>query len=276
MPTTWAEWRNAMVAVKKVAGPGKFAIFLPLNEWPHLAILGLQAGSPLLKDNDTAGDFQSPQFRRALAFYLDLFKSELAPSVTNNEIANLYQEFGKGYFSMYISGPWNLGEFKRRLPPEQQSSWATAPLPGPDSTTAGVSLAGGSSLVVYAGSPYKEAAWKLVRYLSRPEVQLRFYHATGDLPAREEAWNDTSLVGDPNMRTFGQQLKHVVPTPKVPEWELIATRLQERSELVVRGAATPDSVLAQLDRDVARILEKRRWMLAKRGVLPRAAAAVNP
>lgn len=276
MPTTWAEWRNAMVAVKKVAGPGKFAIFLPLNEWPHLAILGLQAGSPLLKDNDTAGDFQSPQFRRALAFYLDLFKSELAPSVTNNEIANLYQEFGKGYFSMYISGPWNLGEFKRRLPPEQQSSWATAPLPGPDSTTAGVSLAGGSSLVVYAGSPHKEAAWKLVRYLSRPEVQLRFYHATGDLPAREEAWGDTSLVGDPNMRTFGQQLKHVVPTPKVPEWELIATRLQERSELVVRGAATPDSVLAQLDRDVARILEKRRWMLAKRGVLPHAAAAVNP
>ena len=45
---------------------------------------------------------------------------------------------------------------------------------------------------------------------------------------------------------------------------------------MVRGAATPDSVLAQLDRDVARILEKRRWMLAKRGVLPPAAAAVNP
>ena len=32
------------------------------------------------------------------------------------QIANLYQEFARGYFAMYITGPWNLGEFRRRLP----------------------------------------------------------------------------------------------------------------------------------------------------------------
>ena len=30
------------------------------------------------------------------------------------------------------SGPWNIGEFKRRLPADRQDSWMTAPLPGPD------------------------------------------------------------------------------------------------------------------------------------------------
>ena len=63
------------------------------------------------------------------------------------------------------------------------------------------------------------------------------------------------------MRAFGEQLRRVVSTPKVPEWELIATRLQERSELAVRGGVSADSAMALLDRDVDRILEKRRWLL---------------
>jgi hypothetical protein len=32
----------------------------------------------------------------------------------------------------------------------------------------------------------------------------------------------------------------------------------------VRGSTPADSVLSELDRDVDRILEKRRWLLAKR------------
>ena len=32
-------------------------------------------------------------------------------------IANRYQEFERGTFSMYISGPWDVGEFSRRLSP---------------------------------------------------------------------------------------------------------------------------------------------------------------
>jgi multiple sugar transport system substrate-binding protein len=263
MPTTWGEWRVAMEKVKTLAGPGRYAIFLPLNEWNPVAILGLQAGSPLLADEATRGAFREPAFRRAFTFYLDLFRSGLAPSVGNNEIANVYQEFGRGLFSMYITGPWNLGEFDRRLPPELKDSWATAPLPGPDGAASGVSLAGGSSLVMFRGTKHKDAAWRVIEFLSRPEQQVRFSRLTGDLPARREAWQDSALARDPNTAAFRQQLERVMPTPKVPEWELIATRLQERAETVVRGSASPDSALAALDRDVDRILEKRRWLIAR-------------
>jgi multiple sugar transport system substrate-binding protein len=259
VPETWDGWREAMRAVRDVAGSGRFAIFLPLNEWPPLVIFGLQAGSPLLVDHNTRGAFSQPEFRRAFAFFMDLFRERLAPPVANTEIANLYQEFARGYFSMYITGPWNLGEFARRLPDSLQDAWATAPMPGPDGP--GVSLAGGSSLVLYRSSNHKDAAWKVIEYLSRPDVQARFYELCGDLPAREEVWADSALASDPNLRTFGQQLRHVVPTPKIPEWEQIASRLQERSEEAVRGGSPPDSVLAALDRDVDRILEKRRWLL---------------
>lgn len=260
MPQRWDEWHKAMEAVKRVAGPGNFAILLPTNEWTPPVVLGLQAGSPLLADGATRAAFSEPAFRRGFDFYLSLFRDQLAPPVSNTQIANVYQEFSRGYFSMYITGPWNLGEFRRRLPPEQQDAWATAPLPGPDGAASGVSLAGGSSLVVFRDSKHKAAAWALVEYLSRPDVQLRFWRLTGDLPARTEAWRDTALANDANMRAFGQQLERVVSTPKVPEWEEVAIRLQDYVERAVRGAVTPDTALAQLSREVDVMLEKRRWL----------------
>lgn len=261
MPLTWDRWREAMESTKEIVGPEKFAIFLPANEWTQPVILGLSAGSTLLMDNDTRGGFSEPAFRRAFDFYLDLFRKDLAPSVGNNEVANLYQEFARGYFAMYITGPWNLGEFRRRLPEELQDHWATAPLPGPDVSTPGVSLAGGASLVMFRGSRHKEAAWKLMEFLSRPEQQLSFYRLSGDLPARREAWADAGLKADDKIQAFWEQLQRVAPTPKIPEWEQIAARVQERAELAVRGGASADEALALMDRDVERILEKRRWLL---------------
>lgn len=263
MPGDWEGWREAMAAVARAGGPGRFAIFLPLNEWAPQAALGLQAGSTLLDGQGGRGRFAAAPFRRAFDFYLGLFRDGLAPPVGVNDVANVYQEFARGYFAMYITGPWNLGEFARRLPPELQDAWATAPLPGPDGLASGVSLAGGSSLVIFRGSRHKEQAWRLIAYLSRPEVQARFFHLTGDLPARREAWELAGLTGDPRARAFWEQLQRVAATPKVPEWEQIAMRLQERSEQAVRGAAPPESALAWLDRDAARILEKRRWLLAR-------------
>jgi multiple sugar transport system substrate-binding protein len=137
----------------------------------------------------------------------------------------------------------------------------TAPLPGPDGP--GVSLAGGSSLSIFQRSARKDAAWQLIEYLSAPAQQVRFYELSGDLPANRRAWSAPSLAGDPPLRAFWEQLQRVAPTPKVPEWEQIATKIYEHAETAIRGRATAAEALAALDRDVDRILEKRRFLLAR-------------
>jgi multiple sugar transport system substrate-binding protein len=124
-----------------------------------------------------------------------------------------------------------------------------------------VSIAGGSSLAMFRASRNKEAAWRLVEFLSSTEQQDRFYRLTGDLPARTDAWEDTGLADDPEARAFWLQLHRVRPIPKVPEVELIATRVSESAEQVIRGHRQAGPALEELDRDVDRILEKRRWML---------------
>jgi multiple sugar transport system substrate-binding protein len=263
VPERWEEWRQAMRAVKRAMGPGHYGIYIPLNEWPPIAILGLQGGSPLITP-EAHGAFSGPGFSRAFEFLLSLYREGLAPSVNTTQVANLYQEFGRGTFAMYISGPWNLGEFRRRLPPELQNSWATAPLPGPDGAVNGVSLAGGSSLVVFRQSTKPALAWELIRYFSRPDVQLQFYRLTGDLPARREAWDDTTLATDREAGAFRIQLTRAVPTPMVPEWEEVTTKIMDQTEAAVRGGVTPQEALRALDREVDRLLERRRYLLARR------------
>lgn len=262
-PTTWDGWMEAMGRLKERMGEEGYPILLPTNEWPQPVILGLQNGSPLLREGGRYGAFREEPFREAFAFYVEIFQRGYAPKLANTQIANLYQQFGRGEFAMYITGPWNIGEFRRRLPVEAQDDWMTAPLPGPDS--AGVSLAGGASLAMFRASTRKAAAWKLIEYLSEPEIQLRFYELTGNLPANESAWQDSALAGDPHVQAFHEQLRRVVPLPPVPEWERIATKVYEYGEAAVRGRMTIDRALAALDRDVDRILSKRRWMLARQG-----------
>lgn len=260
-PRDWAEWRRQMEAIKKLVGPERYAVFLPLNEYEPLEVLGLQQNEPMLRDNGRYGNFRSAGFRSALGFYLDTMRHRLAPVSANTAISNVWDEFARGYFSFYITGPWQIGEFKRRLPPEALDLWMTAPMPGPNGP--GASNAGGSSLVLFQDSPRQDAAWRLITFLTRPDIQLEFYRLTGDLPPRHSTWKAPELANDPYAAAFADQLSRTRPTPKVPEWERIATEMRLVAEAAAHGRMTDDEAVAEMDRRADAILAKRRWLAAK-------------
>jgi multiple sugar transport system substrate-binding protein len=252
---------DAMARLKDRAGDAGYAILLPVSEWQPLVILALQRGATLLRDDGRYGDFQSGPFRAAFQFYLGIFERGLAPAGGEGQIANLYQDFADGFFSFYITGPWNLGEFRDRLPPGLAEAWATAPMPGPSISIRGISIAGGSSLALYRGAPHPEAAWKPIEYLSEPAQQIEFYRLTGDLPARQSAWSEARLSDDPRTAAFWDQLQRVVAPPKIPEWERIAAKITQYAEAAVRKQLPREEALRRLDAEVDAILEKRRWLL---------------
>jgi len=265
-PRTWSQWLEAMRRVKARAGPGRFAILLPVDEHEQPVILGREMGAGLLRDGDRYGDFRSPAFRQAAGFYVGLYRNGLAPPWSNSQISNVYQQFAAGDYAFYITGPWNVGEFRRRLPAGMQDRWKTAPMPAPDNSHdwPGVSLAGGASLVLFRASPHPEEAWKLLEFLSEPAVQVRFHQLTGDLPPRASAWTAPSLAGDAQSAAFRVQLQRVAPAPKVPEWEEISIQIWQSLEPAIRGRESVDDALADLDHRVDLILEKRREVLAGR------------
>jgi multiple sugar transport system substrate-binding protein len=259
MPDTWDGFSRALDALQRAGTP--HPLLLPTAEFEPLLALALQQDEPLLRDGGRYGNFRSAGFRRALGYYMAQFANGHAPSVSGGEIANLWQEFGRGSFAAFISGPWNIGELDRRLPAALRASWATAPLPGP--TGPGASTAGGSSLVVFRRSPRRADAMRLLAYLSRPAVQLRFHALTGDLPPRRSAWALPPLAGDARAAAFARQLERAKPTPAVPEWERIAQEMQLVATRAVHERWPAPQAAATLDARVDEFLAKRRWMLAR-------------
>lgn len=258
-PRTWDSWIAAMQHIRSRGSPDSRPILLPVNEWEVPVIFALQHGASLLRDGGRYGDFRSPEFRAGFADYLALFRDDLAIP-PGAQVNNPYAAFRHGEFCFYPSGPWSIGELRRRWPASMQGDWATMPLPSHDGTYPGVSIAGGASLAMFAGSRHQDEAWKLIEYLAAPETQLRFQRSTGDLPARKSAWSAELRESVPT-RAFWQQFQRVRATPKVAEWERIAQTIARHSEAAIRGMESPGEALIALDAEVDAILEKRRWLL---------------
>jgi len=260
-PQTWAEWLEISQKIKAAAANSetRYANFFSLiyNDWQVPAILMISNGGKLLRDNYCYGAFDEPANREALKFYLDFFQEGLAPR-TMTEFVNIYQGFASATFAMTITGPWNVNEIRKRSP-EIEGKWSTAPMPRALNRN---SVAGGASLVIFKNSPYPGAAWRFIEFLATAETQVEFFRITRDLPAVRRAWEAPELRNDPEARAFFQQLEAVQPTPPIPEWEQIAVKIQEHLEKAVYGQATLDEAIAQLNREVDRILEKRRWLIS--------------
>jgi multiple sugar transport system substrate-binding protein len=264
LPATWPAWVAQAKRVQARLAPGQHALLLPLWEWEVPVILGLEQGADLLRAGDTQGNFSSPEFRAAFAFYLSLFEQGLAAKTGVSQLASLHQDFADGAFGALVSGPWNVREFSARLPLEFRTRWATAPMPAFEGAGPGVSLAGGASLGLVAKSKRKEAAWAWMAFLAQPQQQAKFHQLSGNLPSSRSAWDDGSLQL-PQIAAFRAQLANVRPTPKLPEWERIASRIAWHAENAVREGTPLDAVLTALDRETDQALEKRRVLLARRG-----------
>ncbi|WP_374408849.1 extracellular solute-binding protein [Pelagerythrobacter sp.] len=258
-PLEWQAWKAALARIR--ARGTEFGVLLPLDEFEHLQTFALSAGASFLRENGTRGAFSEPEFVAALGFYKSLFDERLAPVVAGAQIANRWAEFARGWFALYPSGPWMIGEMRERLPPDMQGRWATAPNPGPGG--AGAAAPGGSSLVVFAASGRKRQAWDIVRRLLEPGAQIALHHATGNLPALRPAWRAADLAGDPVVAPFAQQLELARALPKVPEWERVVTEMQVVADRMVRGEFTVRGAAAEMDARVDAVLAKRRWMMER-------------
>lgn len=260
-PERWAEWKAALHKVKALSGTGNYAVLMPVNEYEHLTGMALSAGASLLNAQGSRGAFRDERFVTALAFYKSLFDEGLAPLASATQISNVWTEFARGFFAVYPSGPWTIGDMQERLPSGLADKWGTAPNPGPDGI--GSAAPGGSSLVVFRGARDAELGWKVISSLLARPAQVELQRLTGDLPARISAWNATGLASAPHTAPFLRQLENARPVPKVPEWERIVSEMQVVAERMLRGEFTVATAAAEMDRRADRLLAKRRWMLGQ-------------
>ncbi len=139
--------------------------------------------------------------------------------------------FLAGKAAYWISGPWLVQRIAKENP---SLHYKVIPMPG-FSGGKGYSFAGGEYLAISEQSEQKEAAKKLITFLTSPAEALAF---AKDLPGGTTP-ADLSVAGDPwlqsaQRKAFTDQLKAARMTPVHPKWlDIEAIVEQEVAEAIL-------------------------------------------
>jgi multiple sugar transport system substrate-binding protein len=211
-------------------GTGAWQTFMPFF-W--------QAGGEIMDDQ---GNFtlDSDACVEALTFYDSFSENGLAPDAVSD--VPVEAQFADGTVGAFISGPWMIGLVGDAG--ADPATWTVAHQPKNQSAT---SFVGGSNLAVLDQADNQAAGWAFVEYLSRPEVQVKWFETVADLPAVTAAWDDPALADDELLASFGDQLDEAKAPPSISTWEQIAAEgIDAQLEQVVQGNTSPEDGCAAM------------------------------
>lgn len=246
LPRTWEELTAFATALKEKGGAESGLYLQPggIGSWQSFLPFAWANGADLVDGNRLTLD--SPELTEAAAYYRSFFVDRLSTTTNLGQQGSLEQSFIAGQTAAFISGPWHVGLLAEQGGAGFTEKFGVLPMPRRKSAT---SFIGGSDLAVFRDAKNRDGAWKFVSWLSRPEVQVKWYQAVKDLPAVQQSWQDPSLASDPFLPTFGEQLKDAKSPPAIPTWEQIAAVIDAEVERVAKSGTDPaEAVRAMQER----------------------------
>jgi multiple sugar transport system substrate-binding protein len=192
----------------------------------------------------------SPQVLEALEFYL-----KLAPYSLQEKQEVLDQYFKTGRLGMQISGAWNIKNYALEAP-KLEYSCALIPRPAADHGQH-VGFAGAEMLVVFKGSPHRDAAVKLARFLQAyPQARAVSLAAGSVFPASKEAMNDSAFTADPRIKVFVEQSLTSRTPPAHPGWVEMEEVMDHAVEEAMYGRRAPRWCLDDAAKEITTIAAK--------------------
>jgi len=210
--------------------------------WQTALPFAWSAGAEMTNEDGTAYTLDSDGMKEGLEYYQSIFDDDFSTLNALNP-GELEDGFAKGTFGSFISGPWEISLVEDAG--VSRDDFTVAPLPGPDGSM-GTSFIGGGNLAVFKDADDRDAAWKLVEWLSQPDVQSAWYETMSDLPAVQASWDDGALAADDKLAVFGEQLTSGNAPPTTPTWEEVAAVIDRNIEAVVRGEMDVEEAVADM------------------------------
>jgi len=250
-PQSWDDLKQFAKDLEAKGG-AKYGLNLQPGQtgsWQSYLPFAWSDGATLTNEDGTEYTIDSPEMAEALDYYTSYFDDGLSMTRTLDP-GELESGFADGSIASFISGPWHAGLVEDAGVDE--SDYAVAPLPGKDEGM-GTSFVGGGDLAVFKDTDNADGAWKLVQWLSQPDVQQDFYDEVGDLPAVQAAWDTGELSTDPQLKVFGQQLDDAQSPPAVPTWEQVAASIDGLVEQASRGDLSGEDAVKQMQSEAKSI-----------------------
>jgi multiple sugar transport system substrate-binding protein len=231
-PKTWTELTQAAKDMQAKGG-AKWGIYLQPGQtgaWQSVMPFVWQNGGDIYDGQKFTLD--SPQAIEALDYYKSFYDSGLSTRDRLRE-GETEPKLLSGEIGSFVSGPWHIGLLDELGGEGKYELW-----PMPSGSGDFTSFIGGSNLAVFKNAKNRDAAWKFVSYLMKPDVQVKWYQTVSDLPSVQAAWDDDALAGDAQLTVFGDQLDKAKAPPSIPTWEQIAAGVDTELEKIAKGTAS--------------------------------------
>jgi multiple sugar transport system substrate-binding protein len=244
-PQTWDGLKSMAQALKSQPGV-KTGIQLPVSgadSFQSMLPFLWSNGAKIISDDHSKWTFDTPEIVEALKYYQGFFSDGLADKNPTTGAGAAEAAFVNGTAPVLIAGPGEPAQLDQAGGPGFQDKYMVAKFPKKET---GTSFIGGTDLVVFKDAKNRDAAWKLVQWLSQPEVQTNWYKKSGSLPALQSSWKDSSLAGDKKMAVVVEQLKDTNFPPTVSTWTQVAAAADTQLEQIVKAGKDPAAAMKEL------------------------------
>ncbi|WP_337337163.1 extracellular solute-binding protein [Microbacterium marmarense] len=243
---TWDEFKEFTKALQTEAG-AEYGVGLPssgTDAFQSMLMFPWSNGAEITNADQTEWTLDSPEWVEAMEYYESFFSEGIANPDAETGAGSGESEFVSGKTPVLTGGPSLIGSLTAAGGGEDYKDMiGVMRVPEEVSST---SFTGGSNLVVFEKSQNPEAAWKFARWLSEPDVQVRWQQAVGDLPAVESAWDDPALADDELLSVLGEQLTDTNSPPTLTTWTQVSAQADKALEQIIRAGADPAQTMADL------------------------------
>ena len=248
-PLTWDE----MVEMsKKLTKDGVYAFAWPLGNQANAVTRLVQQlytyGGDILAEDGVTCNLNSEASKKALANIVSSIQEGYAnPSSAEIDNTKMRDMFGSGNLAFNFTGPFDVATLTTEYP---NLNFATAVIPGVDGM--GCTTANGWTLVMAKNCPSenKEAAAKMLAYLSTPQNQARL---TDSFPASYTALEYEQFSTD-LLKPFAEQLENSRPEPTYTRWAEMEPVIYEYIQYAVSGSMSVDEACENMAADVTALL----------------------
>ncbi|OGC23976.1 hypothetical protein A3J90_02110 [candidate division WOR-1 bacterium RIFOXYC2_FULL_37_10] len=239
---TWDSFKASLTKIKDAKLTIEGLEIAPLgmpgkNDWNVVHNLSpwiWGAGGDFLSKDMKASVLNSTQALKGVSFYISLVKAGLVPAeFLELNTAQVSSNFNNGSVAMYFDGPYEVRTLT--TPPAQGGAADSITarnfgvLPYPKGPEGQYTFVGGSNLAIFKASKNKEAAWKVVKYLtSDPGAQLDYTKACGFLPAYKKVFDNPYFSVSPARKVFKEAIIYGKTYPCIPSWGMLEPILTRR------------------------------------------------
>lgn len=245
-PQSWDEF---VAFAEKAKAAGKAALMLPGSGTEvttlHLISMFWGLGGKLVDETGKPVFFEGDN-RTALEKAYGLYRELVEKGYMSGNVATMNEKDLRPFF--YTGETVAIANSSSGLQqmysdnPGLKNNIGAFPIPLPGGELSAPILGGQSWGIFAADKEHRDAAWRLVDFMTKPENLTQVDAAKGYLPVADAVWAQKFYADDPLMQQFKDifaTAKVVRTRPPVPIYPSISSALSQQMSAVLDGSMTP-------------------------------------